>query len=47
MERLLKGVKININDKIYVKDPESSALGKRIIENSIEMIHDLGFEGFT
>ena len=47
MERLLKGVKININDKIYVKDPESSALGKRIIEHSIEMIHDLGFEGFT
>ena len=47
MEKLLKSVKIDINDKIYVKDPESSDLGKRIIEHSILMIHDLGFEAFT
>ena len=47
MERLLKSVKIDINDKIFVKDPESSDLGKRIIEHSILMIHDMGFEAFT
>lgn len=47
MERLLQSVKININEKIYVKDPESSKLGKRIIGESILMIHDLGFESFT
>lgn len=47
MERLLKSVKIDINHKIYVKDPESSDLGKRIIEQSIVMIHDMGFEAFT
>ncbi|NND78377.1 MAG: TetR/AcrR family transcriptional regulator [Maribacter sp.] len=47
MEHLLRSVKIEINDKIYVKDPESSDLGKRIIEKSILMISEMGFESFT
>ena len=47
MERLLQNIKIAINDKIYVKDPESSDLGKRIIEHSILMIDEMGFENFT
>jgi AcrR family transcriptional regulator len=47
MERLLQSVKIAINEKIYVKDPESSDLGKRIIKESILMINEMGFESFT
>lgn len=47
MEQLLKSVKIAINENIYVKDPESSNLGKRIIEESILMINEMGFESFT
>lgn len=47
MERLLQTVKISINEKIYLKDPESSPLGKRIIEESILMIDAMGFESFT
>ena len=47
MERLLQNIKIAINDKIYVKDPESSDLGRRIIEHSILMIDEMGFENFT
>ncbi|WP_343488104.1 TetR/AcrR family transcriptional regulator [Allomuricauda sp. d1] len=47
MERLLQSVKIAINEKVYVKDPESSDLGKRIIEKSILMIDEMGFEAFT
>ncbi|MFX0556371.1 TetR/AcrR family transcriptional regulator [Maribacter sp. CXY002] len=47
MEHLLKTVKIVINDKIFVKDPESSDLGKRIIKQSIIMINEMGFESFT
>jgi AcrR family transcriptional regulator len=47
MEHLLQTVKIRINKKIYVKDPESSDLGRRIIENSILMINERGFESFT
>ncbi len=47
MEQLLHSVKIGINEKIFVKDPESSNLGKRIIEESILMINEIGFESFT
>ena len=47
MEQLLKSMKIAINEKIYLKDPESSDLGKRIIEQSIIMIDAIGFESFT
>ncbi len=47
MEHLLQSLKIRINEKIYLKDPESSDLGKRIVEESIIMIDDIGFESFT
>jgi len=47
MINLLSNLKIAVPDKIYIKDPESSALGKRIIEQSILLIHDIGFDSFT
>lgn len=47
MKYLLQNLKVSINDKIYIKDPESSSLGKRIIEYSILMIDTMGFESFT
>lgn len=47
MDRLLQNLKINVHDQLYVKDPESSDLGKRIIQHSIQLIHDLGSEDFT
>lgn len=47
MESLLSNFKIQINPKIYVKDPETSALGKKIIEHSILLIDQIGFEDFT
>lgn len=47
MDRLLQSIKLEINEKIYLKDPQSSALGKKIIEHSIVMIHEMGFEDFT
>ena len=40
-------LKININEKIYIRDPEQTALGRRIIAHSIVMIDELGFEHFT
>ena len=36
----------NVN-KIFIKDPESSELGKRIIEHSILLIDEIGFDSFT
>lgn len=47
MEYLLNSFRIGINEKIYIKDPESSELGKRIVGNSILMIDEIGFESFT
>ena len=47
MERLLSNLKISVPQKIYVKDPESSDLGRRIVEHSILLIDEIGFEAFT
>ena len=47
MDSLLSNLKIAVPEKIYVKDPESSALGKRIVEHSIILINDIGFDSFT
>ena len=47
MINLLSNLKIAVPEKIYVKDPESSILGKRIIEHSIILINDIGFDSFT
>jgi AcrR family transcriptional regulator len=47
METLLSNVKIAISEKIYVKDPETSTLGKKIIRESIFLIDEIGFENFT
>lgn len=47
MQNLLANLKIQVNPKTYVKDPETSDLGKKIIENSILLIDEIGFEEFT
>ena len=40
-------VSIQVNSKIYLKDPETSELGRKIISGGIDMIDDMGFESFT
>lgn len=47
MDKLLSNFKIAVNSDIYLKDPESSELGKKIINHSIILIDNLGFEEFT
>lgn len=47
MQDLLANIKIQVNPKTYVKDPETSDLGKKIIQNSILLIDEIGFEEFT
>lgn len=47
MKDLLSNLKISINEGLFLKNPESSELGKKIIERSIIMIHKDGFEKFT
>ncbi|MDR7209303.1 TetR/AcrR family transcriptional regulator [Flavobacterium piscis] len=47
MKTILSNLKIHVNEKIYVKDPETSILGKKIIEQSILLIDAIGFDNFT
>lgn len=47
MEQLLQSLKIKINEKLFIKDPESSDLGRRIVEHGILMINEMGFDSFT
>ncbi|OMP29870.1 TetR/AcrR family transcriptional regulator [Mangrovimonas sp. DI 80] len=47
MINLLQNFKIEVPKGIFIKDPETSELGKRIIKHSIELIDQLGFEQFN
>nr|WP_315176897.1 TetR/AcrR family transcriptional regulator [uncultured Flavobacterium sp.] len=47
MNTILSNLKIQVNEKIYVKDPETSPLGKKIVEQSILLIDEIGFDNFT
>jgi len=40
-------VQIKINPNLYLRDPQNTELGKRIIEYSVVLIDELGLEGFT
>jgi AcrR family transcriptional regulator len=47
MQSILSNIIISVNTKLYVKNPETSELGKKIIEQSILLIDQIGFENFT
>ncbi len=40
-------IHIKVSPELYLKNPDSSELGHRIIAGSIELINELGFEVFT
>jgi len=40
-------LQIKMNEKLFLRDPEQSELGKKIILHSIQLIHLNGFEAFT
>jgi len=40
-------LQIEINPELYLKNPNSSELGRKIVAKSIELIDEMGFEGFT
>jgi len=47
LKAIFSTIKIQVNEKIYVKDPETSVLGKNIIKQSIFLIEEIGFDNFT
>jgi hypothetical protein len=40
-------LKIKLNDKLYLKDPMESELGRLIIKEALPLLNELGFEDFT
>jgi AcrR family transcriptional regulator len=47
MDSLLSGIKINVNQSLYLIEPTSSKLGQKIIVESVQLIETIGFEKFT
>lgn len=47
MELLMNQIRIQVNEKLYLKDPNSSATGKAIIQSGIELVDEMGIEEFT
>jgi AcrR family transcriptional regulator len=40
-------ISFKLNEKLYLRDPQTSDLGQRIVSQSISMIDQMGFEQFT
>ncbi|MCE7038846.1 TetR/AcrR family transcriptional regulator [Dyadobacter sp. CY312] len=40
-------VSFHLNQSIYLRDPESTEIGRHIVKSAIDLIYKLGFEHFT
>ncbi|MBK7409465.1 MAG: TetR/AcrR family transcriptional regulator [Saprospirales bacterium] len=40
-------IQVKLNEKLYLRDPQDTRLGKQIIEQGILLIDEIGFESFT
>lgn len=47
MKRLINKVSISVSDSVFIKDPESSELGRRIVTGAIDLLEENGLEHFT
>lgn len=47
MHQLAGKISIAVSNNLYLKDPETSDLGRRIVAGSIDLLEELGFENFT
>ncbi|WP_420459817.1 TetR/AcrR family transcriptional regulator [Neolewinella sp.] len=47
MHRLLDKISITVSDTVYLKDPETSDLGRRIVAGAIVLLDEIGLEQFT
>ncbi|HQU57686.1 MAG: TetR/AcrR family transcriptional regulator [Phaeodactylibacter sp.] len=40
-------IQMKLNEKLYLRDPQDTKLGRKIIQHSILLIDEIGFESFT
>jgi AcrR family transcriptional regulator len=44
---MIQGIKFNLNDHLYLKDPQNTEFGQRLLKATIELMSEIGFEAFT
>lgn len=44
---MINHIEIRVNENVFLKDPDSSDLGEKMIEVGIDLIDEIGFEAFT
>ena len=44
---MIAQLQLQLNPSLYLRDPQASDLGQRIISESIHLIDEIGFEAFT
>ncbi|MFN3405747.1 MAG: TetR/AcrR family transcriptional regulator [Cytophagaceae bacterium] len=40
-------IKLQLNEKLYVRDPDETELGRKIVSHSVRLIDEVGFESFS
>lgn len=40
-------IQFSLNKNLYIRNPQETKLGRKIIENSIFLLHEIGYEAFT
>ncbi len=40
-------IELQINDKLYLRNPQQTELGRRIVQNAIVLIDEIGFDAFN
>lgn len=40
-------IRVKMNDKLFLRNPEETALGRKIVKNGLLLINKIGFEDFT
>lgn len=44
---MIAQLQLSLNESLYLKNPQASELGQKIIDDSIHLIDEIGFEAFT
>jgi AcrR family transcriptional regulator len=47
MDNLIEHIRFTINPAIFIKDPVSSELGRKIVQGSVELLDEIGLEDFS
>ena len=42
-----RGIKFALSSSLYIKDPQTTKYGQRLLKNTVELMADIGFESFT